>query len=699
MSPHRIVKSICFECHSRCGALIEVDNGRIVNVKGDKDHPFSRGFICPKCRATKEIIYHPERLTHPAKRVGEKGKGKWVDISWDEAIGEIASKLLKIRNSHGAEAVVFGQGTTRGLPPYINRFLSLFGSPNFMGTQNLSGYPIMAGSIFTCGFSFMANADYGNSRCMLLWGQNPHSAWPGLFLNDIYDGLRKKAKLIVVDPRKTEIASRADIWLRIRPGTDDALALGMLNIIIEKGLYDKDFVENWTVGFDKLKSHVKTFTPAKTAEITWLDPETIEKATVLYARSKPACIGAGMAGVCQNTNSFQLNRAITILSAITGNLEVKGGNLSYPSPLKERACYGPDFDACKNLPPQQSQKRLGAREFPGIRYTLSPAESVWKAIIEEVPYSVKALLLFANNSMISFANSNAVREALSKIDFLVCVDYFRTPTTEMADIVLPAAHWTERDDIEDLMMKNYLFCQPKAVNPPETCWDEKKILIELAKKMKLEGYWSSVEESLDYRLEPAGVTFEEFRKLGKISIPIAYKQYEKEGRFQTSSSKVELYSERLADLGLSPLPIYVEPPESPLNTPELAKEYPLVLTTGGRSIAYLHSAHRNIPSLRKRFSNPSVEICPDTMEKEGLKKDDWVWIITPRGKMKSRVKPFAGLHPAVIHVYHGFWYSFEDGWKTVNDNILTDQMAHDPAVSSTQLRGLLCRIEKCNPTA
>ncbi|MFH1240798.1 MAG: molybdopterin dinucleotide binding domain-containing protein [Pseudomonadota bacterium] len=249
------------------------------------------------------------------------------------------------------------------------------------------------------------------------------------------------------------------------------------------------------------------------------------------------------------------------------------------------------------------------------------------------------------------------------------------------------------------MMKNHVFCQPRAVDPPGDCWDEKKILIELAKEVRLEGYWSSIEESLDYRLEPAGVTYKELKKIGKLSIPIAYKQYEEEGGFRTPSSKVELYSERLAKSGLPPLPGYVEPPESPLNTPALAKEYPLILTTGGRNIAYLHSAHRNIPSLRKRFSDPSVEIHPHTLEKEGIKKDEWVWIITPRGRMKSKVKAFAGLHPRVIHVYHGFWYGFDEGWKIINDNILTDQQRHDPAVSSTQLRGLLCKVEKCNPTA
>ncbi len=363
--------------------------------------------------------------------------------------------------------------------------------------------------------------------------------------------------------------------------------------------------------------------------------------------------------------------------------------------MRSRACYGSEFDACRNLPPVQSKKRLGGEEFAGIDYTFSPAESVWKAILEEKPYPVKGLCLFANNSMSAFANSQIVERALREVQFLVCADYFHTPTTELADLVLPAAHWTERDDCEDLMMKNQIFCQPKVIEPPKDCWDEKKILIELAKEMKLEGYWSSVEESLDYRLEPIGMSFEEFKEAGSFAIPVEYKKYEKSEKFNTPSGKVELYSETLKNFGLSPLPDYIEPPESPLSTPELTPSYPFILTTGGRNIYNYHSALRNIPSLHKRFPDPLVEIHPDTLQELGLQEGEWIWIISPRGKMKSKVKKFGGIHPKVIHVYHGFWYGFDDGWQTVNDNILTDHRPHDPAVGSTQLRGLLCRIEKC----
>ncbi len=692
MENKRIIKSICFGCHSRCGVILETKNGRLLEVKGDKEHPISKGFICPKCYSVKELIYHPERLRKPMKNIGKKGN--WKEVKWKDALGKIGSELLSIKSNYGAESVVFGQGTTRGLPPYINRFLTLFGSPNYMGPQNLSGFPIIAGSVNTCGFSFMGSADFKNTGCILLWGHNPQSAWPGLYLNDIREGLRRGSKLIVVDPRRIPIANRADLWIQLRPGSDVALVLGMLNFIMENDLYDKDFVSDWTIGFEELREHARNFNPDKVAEMTWLDPEIIKEAAVIFSKVKPACIGVGMAGVCQNTNSFQLNRAITMLSAITGNLEIKGGNVYYSSPLKDRSCYGRAFDACLNLSPEQSEKRLGSEKFSGINYTLSPAESVWEAVLEERPYPVKALLLFANNSIISFANSKMVEKALKKLKLLVCVDYFHTPTTELADFVLPAAHWTERDDIEDLLMKNHLFCQPKAIEPPEECWDEKKMLIELAKEVGLKGYWDSIDKSLDYRLERTGLSFQEFKDMGRLSIPVEYRRYEKKGGFRTTSRKVELYSESLKAKGIPPLPSFIEPPESPLSKPELAKEYPFILITGGRNIVYYHSAHRNIPSLQRKFPDPTVEIHPQTLKDLNIKKEEWVWIVTLRGRIRAKVRAYNGINPKVVHVYHGFWFGCKEGWKLVNDNILTDNSAQDPAVGSTQLRGLLCKIEK-----
>ncbi|MFZ5562713.1 MAG: molybdopterin-dependent oxidoreductase, partial [Thermodesulfobacteriota bacterium] len=241
------VKTICFECHSRCGLVLEVESGRVTGVQGDKDHPHSHGYSCPKGRACMEIIYHPDRITTPLIKVGDRRGARFEKASWEDALSRIAERLLESREKWGAESVVFGSGTTRGMAPYINRFLALFGSPNFMAPSNMSGGPLALGSATTTGFG-LVDPDYASTRCMLLWAHNPENSWPGLYLYDINQGLKKGATLIVVDPRGTRFAKKADHWLRLRPGTDVALVLSFIHVIIENGLYDKPFVEQWTSG-------------------------------------------------------------------------------------------------------------------------------------------------------------------------------------------------------------------------------------------------------------------------------------------------------------------------------------------------------------------------------------------------------------------------------------------------------------------
>lgn len=689
------VKTICFECHSRCGVLLDVEQGKLIRVRGDKDHPFSQGYTCPKGRAAMELIYHPDRITTPLIKTGGKSGGRFEECSWDTALDVIAERLLDSREKWGAESVVFGAGTTRGTAPYLNRFLTLLGSPNFMAPSNMSGGPIVVGSAATCGFG-MVDPDYASSRCILLWAHNPEASWPGLYLNAIREGLDKGATLIVIDPRKTNYASKADHWLQIRPGTDVALALCFIHVIIENNLYDKAFVENWTVGFDKLKEYVADFTAERCAEITWIPAETITAAAIAFGKTGPAAIGAGMGGVCQANDAFDLNRALTILSAITGNLDVAGGNLNCIPPTRKRSCYGPDFSPSSNLDKEQAQKKLGLDTFPLLQFIPipSPPQTVWPAILDGKPYPVKAVGLFANNSVCAYPNSTRVREALMALDFLFAVDYFHTPTTELADVILPPAHWTERDDVEDLLMKNHVFCQIKAFEPVPECRDEKQILIDLAGKMKLDGYWKSVEEALDYRLEPVGVNFETFKTIGKISTPLQYKQYEEKGRFRTPSGKVELYADYLQLMAISPLPVFREPDESPVSNSDLSKDFPLILTTGGRNIVYYHSSHRNIPSLKKRSPDPLLQIHPETAQSMNLEQNEWVYLISPRGKVEIRIDYDEDMNPGVVHAPHGYWYGVKNGWKRLNINMLTDDSKLCPVTGSVPIKALLCRIEK-----
>jgi len=689
------VRTICFECHSRCGVIIKVIDGKIESIKGDKDHPHSHGFICPKAAACNEIIYHPERILDPLIRVGAKSSGQFEKISWDKALDIISEKLLNACEKWGPESVVFGTGTTRGMAPYIGRFLTVLGSPTFMAPSNYSGAPLALGSVAVSGFG-ISDPDYAQSKCILLWAHNPEASWHGLYMYDINKALKAGAKLIVVDPRGTRLARKADHWLQLRPGTDVALALGFLNVIFENELYDKDFVKKWTYGFNRLKKHVSEFSLERCSEITWVPKEKIKAAAFEFANNHPASMGLGMGGASQANDAFDMVRSLTMLSGITGNLDVEGGNLNCKPPTGRRSCYGIDYNTYLNLPPEQSKKKLGIDRFPlmSIMPIPSPVETVWPAIIDEKPYPVKAIGLFANNAMCAFANSKHVKLALEKLDFLFAVDYFHTPTTAMADIILPPAHWTERDDVEDLLMKNHLICQPKAVEPVSQCRDEKQILIDLAKKMNLNGFWQSIEETLDYRLEPLGMTFDEFKQKHLLYNPIEYKKYEKNNGFRTVSKKIELYSDSLESIGINPMPIYREPDESPEKSPELYKKYPLILTTGARNIVYYHSSHRNIPSLRKRSPDPQLDIHPDTAKDLGLSDGQWVYLVTQRGRVEIKIKYFEYIHPKVVQAPHGYWYGVENGWERLNINIITDNTSLCPVSAGIGIKSFLCRIEK-----
>ena len=688
---NQTVRSICFECHSRCGVLLNIENGRLQSVQGDKEHPISRGYICPKGRAAPEIIYHQERITTPLIKSG----GSFKQASWEEALSLIAENLSRASEKYGPESVVFGTGTTRGTAPYINCFLTAFGSPTLMAPSNMSGGPIVMGSLATSGFG-MSDPDYANSRCMLLWAHNPEKSWPGLYMNDIRDGLKQGCKLIVVDPRRTNLARKADHWLQIRPGTDVALALCFIHIIIENQLYDKDFVENWTDGFSALKEHVADYTPEKTAEITWIPSDQIQEAARMFAQNPPGAIGPGMGGTSQGNDAFDLNRALTIISAITGNLEVAGGNLRLPAPTSKRSCYGPDHDPFFNLPKDQALKKLGLKQFPLLQFIPipSPPQTVWPAITDNDPYPVRAMGLFANNTVCAYPNSSHVREVLKQLDFLFAVDYFHTPTTELADVILPPAHWVERDDVEDLLMKSYVFSQPKALEPLPDCRDEKQILIELAQKLGLKDFFNNEREMLDYRLEYAGLTYEQLKEMGWYYGGFTYKSYEQKGKFRTLTGKVALNADFLENLGISGMPQYREPPESPYSRPDLAGDYPLILTTGGRLLVYYHSSHRNIASLRKKAPDPELEIHPDTAQKLGIEDGEWVYLVSLRGRVEIKASYSRDISPEVVHSPHGFWYGVEDGWQRLNINMLTDDESLCPVTGSVPIKSLLCRVEK-----
>jgi anaerobic selenocysteine-containing dehydrogenase len=705
-SKEKIVKTFCFSCRGGCGVQLHIKNNEIVRVEGDPDHPVSKGTLCPRGLAVKQLTHHPDKLRHPLRRIGKRGEGKWEQITWDQAFDEIATKFQEIKDKYGAEAIVSGIGTGRIHNDWSARFCNHLGTPNANDPMQFCMGPRCVAGYYNIGIPAPLEPHYNATNCIVAWGRNEIHSHPSIG-RYIFDAVERGAHLIVVDPRCTKLASRADIWLQVRPGGDSALALAWMNVIITEGLIDTEFVEKWTYGYDKLKEHIKQYTPEWAEPISWIPAARIREAARLYASTKPACIAPGVA-VEMQFNSWQVQRALYFMAALTGNVDVPGGNILWVPPL------GGFFLNCDNdvLPKEQRAKALeggaklnGGHDWGPPNFVLE-GPPLWDAITTGKPYPVKALMWMAHNPMVGLPNTKAVKEALEKIDFLVVGDFFMTPTAEMADIVMPNATWPERDEVgwftTPLEHAQFwdrdafaVFPWVKAVQVGETK-SELEVYIELAKRLKITGFWEKKEDAFDMLLKPTGLNWEEFKKHGTLRSEQIWRKYE-HGLFHTPSGKFEFYSARLKELGYPPMPEYLEGPESPLSATTLAQSYPLILTTGARLPMFYHTDQRNIPWLRELYPEPLLDIHPETAAKYGIKEGDWVWIETKRGRVKQKANITVKIDPRVVHAVR-WWYPEKLGpdhgiWES-SINVVTLDSPYDPAMGSPTMRGLLCKIYK-----
>ena len=699
-APTVVLKSVCRACHGGCGTLMHVQDGRLVKVRGDPESPLNRGRLCPIGTVARDLVYHPDRLKHPMRRLGARGSGRWQRVSWDEALDEISARLLEIRAQYGPEAIALGTGTGRHHIRWVSRFGNALGTPNWCEPGFAQCFhPRVNTCLLTFG-DFPVCDFTGDTppKCILYWGHNPLDSGPdGETRFNVRDALDANPRLIVVDPRETELARRAEVWLRVRPGADDALALAMLNVLIGERLYDAQFVARWTHGFEALAAHVGRYTPEWAEPITWVSAPKIRAAARLFAQTKPAMLEWGCA-IEHTPKCIQTVRALSLLPALTGNIDVPGGWVFGMKGL------GRFPSLIENLGPEVSAKRLGAERFrllggEGADLPAAHIPTLLQAMREGKPYPVKAFLVFGNNTLTTYANSRLVHESLLKLDFMVCADLFMTPTAELADIVLPAAAWPELDQIVGLptIAANVVLAQQKTVQIGE-CKSDEEIFVALARRMKLGLCEEPVKEVLDRQLADGGVglTFDELKRKGFVKLPFRYRKYEERG-FRTPTGRIELYSTRFEQLGYAPLPYYEEPPESPFSAPEVAREFPLVLTTGGRIPFFFNSEHRQLANLRKAYREPRAEIHPDTAARHGIADGGWMWIETRRGRIRQRAKFSQGIDARVVNAEHGWWFPEEPApeygvWKS-NANVLTDNgPPYDPAMGTYQLRALLCRV-------
>ncbi|MBP1698117.1 MAG: molybdopterin oxidoreductase, partial [Deltaproteobacteria bacterium] len=399
-----------------------------------------------------------------------------------------------------------------------------------------------------------------------------------------------------------------------------------------------------------------------------------------------------------NRNSFQCARALLILMAITGNLEVPGGNVNRPAPSIMRPG---ELVQMKRFP-DKKEKILSPEFRLATNMGFVPYQLIVKAILTGSPYPIRMMYLQGGNPLLSYANATETFEAMNQLEFLAVSEIFLTPTAQLADIVLPAATNFEFDDIGHYGLPHgFILARPKIVEPPGECWSDSKILNELGKRLGLAQYfWPEMGECLDNILKPAGMTYDDFKNIGMLKGRWEYKSYEKKG-FNTPSGKVEIHSQQLKEWGYDPLPDYLELPESLYSTPELFKEYPLIFTSA-KDPFYFHSSNRNLSSLRKLSPNPMVLIHPETASHLGISEGDWVSVETKRGMIRQMAKLNSDIDPRVIVLSFGWWFPERkdlelSGWKESNLNLLTDNgPPYEPTIGSLPLRAVLCRVRKTN---
>ena len=689
----QIVRSTCTLCTAGCGVLIRMRGGRPVDIEGDPDHPASRGVICRRGRASLEYLDSPGRLRHPLRRLGERGEGRWEKISWDEALEAVAEGLGSAKATYGAESVAFIRGVAKGYQDrYLARFANVFGSPNALSTSHICWVPQVYAARMTYGFD--ARGDYEHQpACILVWGSNPVATNLPRHVA-MERALTAGAQLLVVDPVDTMYARRADVWARSRPGADLALALGMIRVIIEEGLYDAAFVEQWTTGFAELRASVGNATPDETERLTWVPAETVRALARAYATSRPAVLECGW-GIDGTINSFQTGRALAILRALTGNVGRAGGEIEWLPPNVVGGS-SPELNQQDALPPEVRARRIGAEQAMLPTYYAALPQSVVKAMLTSQPYPVRAAFVAGASMLQSYSNVREVRDALESLDFLAVADQFMTPTVELADIVLPVTTYLETDAIHQSSNAPVVSVVQKVAEVGEARSDL-RICNDLAAKMGFgERFWTSEEETLDYLLEPSGLTFEELRRIGWL-LPTRVESRDVERRFATPSGKVELQSPRLADWGFDPVPVNLEPPETPLSAPDLLVRYPLVLTSW-KSPEYYHSSGRQLTALRDRHPEPVAILHPLAAVAAGIAEGDWVVLETPRGRIRQKATLSTAIDPRVVVADPLWWYperGIDDlhGWSESSVNALTSS---DPPycreMGSTTLRGFLCRV-------
>jgi len=708
-------RCICGICSAGCWIIATLnENGKLIKVRPDEGSPM--GIICKLGEHSPEIVYSKDRLLFPMKRKGKKGTYDFERISWDEAYDTIVDKLTSIKKEYGAEATAIYTGVgsfelsmcdvyqPKGVAiSSANSVLFPFGSPNTMGVGALCyvAYGMIAPHV-TMGRMFMNTySDIENSELIVVWGTNPATDLPPIDMKRILKARKLGAEIVVIDPRKTATVKLTDgQWIPIRPGTDGALALGLIHILIEEELYDEEFVEHYTIGFNDLVKYAHHYRPEVVEHITGIPAERV----ISLARKIAEARGVSQlmyTGLEYSNSGIQNIRATLVLWALAGQLDVPGGlcftmDKNHFPVNRDGLIKNPDIGP-----------RLGKDKFPVyVKYRdEAHAISLPESVLKGNPYKIRSLIILGSSITTSWPNSNIWKKTLNELGFLVTIDRQLTSDSAYADIVLPATTYYE--NVSYMTYGSTFRIREPVIEPLGEARSDFFIIAELAKRLGYGHLYPQTEEELlRYVLKGSGFTLEEVREAGgTVSIEtemMQFKKWEKgllrpDGKsgFDTPTGKFEITSSILEEYGYEPLPKYTEPKEGPLSQPELLKDYPLVFNSGGRVRTSFHTQHHGIKSLYKGRPEPTVMINIDDGIERGIKNGDKVMIKTPRDSVVMRAIVTEDIVKGAIDANHACGSPVgPEAWRNTNINELTDLDNYDPVSGFPVYKALLCNVVK-----
>ena len=726
----------CHYCGYCCAFLATVEDGRVTDLVPDPSrYPYDERILagCRRWRMNLDALDGPDRVNYPLRRAGKRGGNEWERVSWDEALDDIAARLRALADEHGPETLASAIGGPHASFWPLHRFRQLFGSPNNMGIGQICWNPRIWMDALTFGWTVEADIVPGVTECLFIWGTNPAQSDNSAFWRSILAFARSDAALVVVDPRRTQAAAVADLWLPVRPGTDCTLALGLLHVIIGEGLVDRAFVDAWCHGFDELAEHVRPYTPAHVAAVCGLPEDDIVRAARLFGRAGAAALVSGR-GVDQvGANVAPTHRAICCLRAVTGNVDKPGSCVLAEGPdfvsemeLEMSDALAPERRArCLNTPftplqcydgydrARKLTEKLG-RTLPERYLTSALPHLVLRAMEEGEPYPVRALIVNATNPLLTYADTHRVFDALMGLDLLVVLDYYMTPTAMIADYVLPAAGAIERPVLQvHGGVANMGYGGPAAVEPYYERRTDYDVFRGLGLRLGQEDAWpeETLADAFAAQLARAGMDWDAFCQLGIYWQPPAHAKHElpgPDGRpqgFATTTGKIELASEFLPTLGGPRLP---EPaaPAAPLCSPELVEDAEraggahLPMITGSRKQPYNASMYFNNPAFRQKSPHPVAEVSEATAGRLGLKPGDRVEIATDKGSARFILET-APLRDDLVNVDYGWWHpEWEPGgpdlggmWES-NVNCLTSCEPGEPLIGTWSYNAIDCVIRR-----